>query len=146
MQNCFLWQHTHQLALLLPHSPKNWNIRRKFLGIRKKTNNKLNPCQDAVKKMRERRGKKQQQQQKYTFYYRLNHNFFLIIHPADDWFDLPWPVSYFRILSKVEKTRQDNVYLVFYSDNKYMNGSSKQTCKRFYFPFFVFPNDACSTT
>ena len=23
----------------------------------------------------------------------------------------------------LEKTRQDNVYLVFYSDNKYMNGS-----------------------
>ena len=25
----------------------------------------------------------------------------------------------------LEKTRQDNVYLVFYSDNKYMNGSQR---------------------
>ena len=50
----------------------------------------------------------------------------MIIHPADDWFDSPWSVSYFWILSNVEKTRQDNVYLVFYSDNKYVNGSSKQ--------------------
>ena len=47
--------------------------------------------------------------------------------------------------NNLEKTRQDNVYLVFYSDNKYMSGSSKQTCKRFYLPFFVFHNDACST-
>ena len=27
--------------------------------------------------------------------------------------------------SILEKTRQDNVYLVFYSDNKYMNGSQR---------------------
>ena len=25
----------------------------------------------------------------------------------------------------LEKTRQDNVYLVFYTDNKYMNGSQR---------------------
>ena len=27
--------------------------------------------------------------------------------------------------NNLEKTRQDNVYLVFYSDNKYMNGSQR---------------------
>ena len=29
--------------------------------------------------------------------------------------------------NNLEKTRQGNVYLVFYTDNKYMNSSSKQT-------------------
>ena len=29
--------------------------------------------------------------------------------------------------NNLEKRRQGNVYLVFYSDNKYLNGSSKQT-------------------
>ena len=134
----------YQLALLLPHSARNWNI----LVVRKTTNNKLRPCWDAqAKKMRKRRGKKKQKQ-KYTFYYRLHYKFFSIIHPADEWLillQLPdgvsLPFECFRKQFREDKATEDNI-LVFYSDNKYMNGSSKQTTQRTYLSFFLFHNHA----
>ena len=60
----------------------------------------------------ERGEEKKKQKQKYTFYYRLHYKFFLIIHPADDWFILlklpdgvSLPFEYFRKQFREDKAR-----------------------------------------
>ena len=73
------------MALLLPHSARNWNIRRKE-GNQQQTQPLLG-CMGKENEKEERK-KKRKKKRKYTFYYRLYDNFFLIIHPADDWFIL----------------------------------------------------------
>ena len=78
----------YQLDLLPPHSARNWNIRRKFSRGKEDNQQQTQPMLGCIgKEMRKGRGKKKQKQ-KYTFYYRLHYKWFLIIHPADDWFIL----------------------------------------------------------
>ena len=45
------------------------------------------PMLGCIGKENEKEERKKKKQ-KYTFYYRLYYKFFLIIHPADDWFIL----------------------------------------------------------
>ena len=73
----------YQLALLLPHSARNWNIRRKE-GNKQQTQ----PMLRCMGKENEKEEREKKQKQKYTFYYCLHHKFFSIIHPAGDWFIL----------------------------------------------------------
>ena len=137
----------YQLALLLPHSARNRNIRIKFSRNREDNQQQTQPMLGCIGKENEKEErKKKTTKQKYTVYYRLHYKCFLIIHPADDWFILLWlpdgvslPFEYFRKQFREDKARQ---YLVFYSVNKYMNGSSKQTSQRTYLSFFVFHNHA----
>ena len=80
----------YQLALLLPHSARNWNIRRKFSRGREDNQQQTQPMLGCIGKENEKEEtkKKKKQKQKYAFYYRLHYKCFLIIHPADDWFIL----------------------------------------------------------
>ena len=57
------------MALLLPHSVRSWNIRRKE-GNQQQTQPMLG-CMGRENEKEERRKKKRKQKQKYTFYYRL---------------------------------------------------------------------------
>ena len=75
------------MALLLPHSAKNWNIRRKE-GNQQQTQPILGCMGKENEKEKRKKRQNKNKNQKYTFYYRLYDKFFLIIHPADDWFIL----------------------------------------------------------
>ena len=76
----------YQLALLLPHSARNWNIRRKFSRDKEDNQQQTQPMLGCIDKENEK--EEREKKKKYTFYYRLHNKCFLIIHPADDWFIL----------------------------------------------------------
>ena len=72
------------MALLLPHSARNWNIRRKE-GNQQQTQPILG-CMGKEYEKEETKKKKTNKNTHFTIVCMIN--FFLIIHPANDWFIL----------------------------------------------------------
>ena len=62
----------YQLALLLPHSARNWNIRIKFSWVKEDNQQQTQPMLGCIGKENEKEERKKKQKQKYTFYNRLH--------------------------------------------------------------------------
>ena len=62
----------YQVALLLPHSARNWNIRIKFSLGKEDNQQQTQPMLGCIGKENEKEERKKKQKQKYTFYNRLH--------------------------------------------------------------------------
>ena len=104
----------YQLAFLLPHSARIWNIRRKFSRGKEDNQQQTQPMLGCIGKENE----KEERKKKHillSFAFKSADKCFLITHPADDCFLYS---SYQMVClfllnileNNLEKTRQDNIW------------------------------------